>query len=69
MVASDLPAYQFRRPVADWVAGYLPQMAHWSWLEPPKKPTCTNAPQPEEVIEFPVLPMAAEPVPDAAYEE
>jgi beta-glucosidase/6-phospho-beta-glucosidase/beta-galactosidase len=67
--AGALPAYRFRRPVADWVSGYLPQMAHWTWLDAPDEPVCTNAPQPEDVIEFPALPTAAEPVPGAAYEE
>jgi hypothetical protein len=33
--ASDLPAYEFQRPVSDWLAGYLPQMSHWDWLPAP----------------------------------
>ncbi|WP_323959767.1 family 1 glycosylhydrolase [Arthrobacter sp. JZ12] len=31
----DLPAYRLQEPVATWLEGYLPQMAHWEWLEPP----------------------------------
>ncbi len=33
--AADLPAYRFQPPVAGWLAGWLPQMAHWEWREPP----------------------------------
>jgi beta-glucosidase/6-phospho-beta-glucosidase/beta-galactosidase len=33
--AAALPAYAFQRPVADWLAGYRPQMAHWDWRPPP----------------------------------
>ncbi len=33
--AADLPAYRFQPPVAGWLAGWLPQMAHWDWKEPP----------------------------------
>ena len=33
--AADLPAYRFQPPVAGWLAGWLPQMAHWDWQEPP----------------------------------
>jgi beta-glucosidase/6-phospho-beta-glucosidase/beta-galactosidase len=67
--ARNLPAYRFRRPVRDWVAGYLPQMEHWDWQEPPDEPECTNAPHVGEVIELPELPLAAEPPPGAAYEQ
>jgi hypothetical protein len=33
--AAALPAYRFQAPVAGWLAGWLPQMAHWQWREPP----------------------------------
>ncbi|MGH9222338.1 MAG: family 1 glycosylhydrolase [Acidimicrobiales bacterium] len=33
--ASDLPAYRFRPPVSDWLLGWLPQMSHWDWQDPP----------------------------------
>ncbi|MDQ4090515.1 MAG: family 1 glycosylhydrolase [Actinomycetota bacterium] len=33
--AADLPAYRFQPPVAGWLAGWLPQMAHWDWQDPP----------------------------------
>jgi len=33
--AAVLPAYRFQPPVAGWLAGWLPQMAHWDWRDPP----------------------------------
>ena len=33
--AAELPAYRFQAPVAGWLAGWLPQMAHWDWQDPP----------------------------------
>jgi hypothetical protein len=33
--AADLPGYRFQPPVAGWLAGWLPQMAHWDWQDPP----------------------------------
>ena len=33
--AADLPAYRFQPPVSDWLTGWLPQMAHWDWQDPP----------------------------------
>lgn len=32
--ASELPAYRFLPPCDEWVAGLLPQMAHWEWQDP-----------------------------------
>jgi beta-glucosidase/6-phospho-beta-glucosidase/beta-galactosidase len=49
--ASDLPAYRFRRPVADWLRGYLPQMAHWDWRTPGDEPCSQSAP-PDDRIEL-----------------
>ncbi|HEX2576083.1 MAG TPA: family 1 glycosylhydrolase [Aquihabitans sp.] len=40
--AAELPAYRFREPVANWLEGYLPQMAHWDWQPPPIDETCSN---------------------------
>jgi len=31
----DLPAYRFSSPADDVLAGFLPQMAHWDWADPP----------------------------------
>jgi hypothetical protein len=31
----DLPAYRLREPVRSWLRGYAPQLAHWSWSDPP----------------------------------
>jgi beta-glucosidase len=33
--AADLPAYPLAEPVASWLTGYLPQMAHWTWSPRP----------------------------------
>jgi beta-glucosidase/6-phospho-beta-glucosidase/beta-galactosidase len=33
--AAELPAYNLQTPVANWLAGWLPQMAHWRWEAPP----------------------------------
>ena len=33
--AADLPAYHFQPPVDRWLRGWLPQMAHWDWQDPP----------------------------------
>ncbi len=33
--ASALPAYELQEPVATWLKGFLPQMAHWRWQPPP----------------------------------
>jgi beta-glucosidase len=33
--AGELPAYRFQPPVSDWLRGWLPQMAHWEWRDPP----------------------------------
>ena len=33
--ASDLPAFELQEPVATWLEGYRPQMAHWRWDPPP----------------------------------
>lgn len=33
--SADLPAYRLAEPVATWLQGYRPQMAHWDWQQPP----------------------------------
>ncbi|CAA9256796.1 MAG: GH1 [uncultured Acidimicrobiales bacterium] len=33
--AAGLPAYRFQPPVSGWLAGWMPQMAHWDWQDPP----------------------------------
>src|SRR4051794_16948919 len=40
--AADLPAYRLRRPVGDWIEGWLPQMSHWEWRRPPVGELCSN---------------------------
>ena len=49
--ARDLPAYRLRRPVADWLQGFLPQMRGWRWDDPPDEPCSQTAP-PDDRIEF-----------------
>lgn len=34
---SLLPAYRFQQPVASRLAGFLPQMSHWPWTDPPPR--------------------------------
>ena len=41
--AADLPAYRFAQPVATWLQGYLPHMAHWRWQPRPEGETCSDA--------------------------
>jgi beta-glucosidase/6-phospho-beta-glucosidase/beta-galactosidase len=43
--ADDLPAYRLAEPVASWLHGYLPQMAHWSWQEPPDTDVGSSLPR------------------------
>ncbi len=40
--AAELPAYRFRRPVADWLAGWLPHMGAWEWRDPPGDEICSS---------------------------
>ncbi|HWC13655.1 MAG TPA: family 1 glycosylhydrolase [Actinomycetota bacterium] len=32
--AAELPAYEFQQPVATWMTGFRPYMAHWNWQPP-----------------------------------
>ncbi|HSH37987.1 MAG TPA: hypothetical protein VK993_04305 [Chthoniobacterales bacterium] len=34
--ASELPAYEFQQPIAHWIRGWMPQMAHWKFEQPPR---------------------------------
>ena len=47
----DLPAYRFRRPVADWLQGFVPHMRGWSWQDPPAEPCSQTAP-PDDRMEL-----------------
>lgn len=33
--AAEIPAYRFEPPVDEWLRGFLPQMSHWDWIDPP----------------------------------
>ena len=35
--ASALPAYRFRPPLSERLKGWLPQMGHWDWQDPPAR--------------------------------
>jgi beta-glucosidase/6-phospho-beta-glucosidase/beta-galactosidase len=48
--AAELPAFRFREPVAGWLRGWLPQMAHWQWQDPPVYPS--DPPPPEGPVEL-----------------
>lgn len=43
--ALDLPAYRFQQPVDAWLKGYLPQMSHWNWQEPPSTDIGSSLPR------------------------
>jgi glycosyltransferase involved in cell wall biosynthesis len=42
--AAELPAYRLQPPVADQLAGFLPQLTHWRWVDPPRTPASTPIP-------------------------
>lgn len=44
--AADLPAYSLTEPVASWLKGYLPHMAHWTWSPSPE--TCLGSGLPNQ---------------------
>ncbi len=51
--ASELPAYRFQSPCDEQLRGFLPQMAHWDWVDPPEAERVppqlvAPAPMPEE---------------------
>jgi hypothetical protein len=52
--AKDLPAYRLRKPVSEWLAGWLPHMSHWEWRRPPVGEPCSNTHGPEDRIEIDV---------------
>jgi hypothetical protein len=56
--ASALPAYEFRRPVVDWLQGFLPQMAHWDWRPAPTGEPCSNRTPEESRIELKICDVA-----------
>jgi beta-glucosidase/6-phospho-beta-glucosidase/beta-galactosidase len=50
--AAELPAYRFRPPVSNWLAGWKPHMSHWQWRIPPRAESCSNAQDPDARIEL-----------------
>jgi len=53
--AADLPAYELQSPVATWLAGWLPQMAHWRWEAPPAAELAAGGKPGDFEIEFRVV--------------
>ena len=43
--AARLPAYRFQPPVSEWLRGWLPQMSHWDWQDPPPAEIVPGTPQ------------------------
>ncbi|CAN5193356.1 family 1 glycosylhydrolase [soil metagenome] len=41
-----LPAYRFQPPVSEWLTGWLPQMSHWEWQDPPADEIALIRPDP-----------------------
>jgi hypothetical protein len=41
--ASELPAYEFQQPTAQWIRCWMPQMAHWEWQLPPEDERAPDA--------------------------
>ena len=52
--AAELPAYRFQAPVDGWLRGWMPQMAHWEWQDPPAGEIVANSPRYEDQIELKV---------------
>lgn len=50
--SNRLPAYRLRRPVADWLEGWLPHMEHWEWRPPLENETCSSTHEPDDRIEL-----------------
>jgi beta-glucosidase/6-phospho-beta-glucosidase/beta-galactosidase len=59
-VAAALPAYEFQPPVATWVSGWLPQMAHWDWQPAPAAEVAAGGEPPDIEIELTVVELAPE---------
>ena len=50
--ARGLPAYRFQEPVATWLRGYLPHVAHWDWRDAPVDEVCSNQTPPDAGFEL-----------------
>lgn len=49
--SSQLEAYELQEPVRSWLAGYLDQMAHWSWSPAPAHEARSQPPPGDERFE------------------
>ena len=52
--SAELLAYTLEEPVATWLRGYVPQMAHWSWHLPPSENRGYRLPLPATTLELKV---------------
>jgi beta-glucosidase/6-phospho-beta-glucosidase/beta-galactosidase len=53
--SAELPAFSLAEPVATWLKGYLPQMAHWSWQSPPSENRGHSLPRTTTTMELRVV--------------
>ncbi|MDP8937794.1 MAG: family 1 glycosylhydrolase [Actinomycetota bacterium] len=53
--ASALPAFELQEPVATWLQGFGPEMAHWRWQPPPPGQVGPTVDRPDERIELRVV--------------
>jgi len=50
--AAHLPAFELQEPVATWLEGFRPEMAHWTWQPPPPGELGPTNTRPGERIEL-----------------
>lgn len=55
--STALPAYRFSPPVAEWAGGFLPQMDHWDWQQPPDETDAGAADSPSTPSEDTAMPV------------
>jgi beta-glucosidase len=53
--SSELTAYSLGEPVATWLRGYQPQMAHWSWTPAPDADQGRSLPRTETRMELRIV--------------
>jgi hypothetical protein len=53
--AADLPAYSLAEPVASWLKGYLPHMAHWAWSPRPETGLGSGLPNQDTRMELRIV--------------
>jgi beta-glucosidase/6-phospho-beta-glucosidase/beta-galactosidase len=53
--SAGLPAFELAEPVATWLRGYLPQLAHWTWQQPPQDNRGHSLPRTTTTMELRVV--------------